>query len=445
MPRIGRARPYCRTCGSDRDYYTAGRCRRCHRLAPIIDSCRDCLGWGVTRRHGFRCQGCAAWRRRPLREGDCLSCARPLPLNARGCCRLCSRQTNLARPDHQSIDIAEANRHGQQLFIVDLFRQKRGEPAPATGPPRETGRYPLTHEQLVLFEAGRDLRAGRRAGFSDPPLPDLAAMLEDLMTDHAARHGWSAATRVSVRSAIRVLLATQQTPGAVIKASDVAELKQMSFGRVGVVIDILDRARMLDDDRRPTIERWFAQRINGLPEAMADEYEQWFEVLRDGRTTPPRSRPRTRTTVQCYITATAPILQAWSDQGRRSLREISRQDIVHALPLARPRHRHALVAMRSMFRFLKARRLIFTNPTTRIRGDRRHSNEPLPMSLDITRDAVNGDNPVRAALAALVAFHALRPHQLNAIQLTDVADGRLHLSGRTILLADPARRALSAW
>jgi hypothetical protein len=44
-----------------------------------------------------------------------------------------------------------------------------------------------------------------------------------------------------------------------------------------------------------------------------------------------------------------------------------------------------------------------------------------------------------------VAFHALRSEQLRSLQLTDLRDGRLHLPGRTILLAAPVRQRLAAW
>lgn len=48
-------------------------------------------------------------------------------------------------------------------------------------------------------------------------------------------------------------------------------------------------------------------------------------------------------------------------------------------------------------------------------------------------------------IAALVAFHALAPHQVRDLMLTDVRDGYLHLNGRTIPLADPVRIRLRAY
>lgn len=73
-----------------------------------------------------------AWHRRFDEPRQCPSCQRVVLVNARGYCRLCCRQANRVRPAHRSMDVSDANRHGQQLFIADLFRQKRPTP-PAQG------------------------------------------------------------------------------------------------------------------------------------------------------------------------------------------------------------------------------------------------------------------------------------------------------------------------
>lgn len=55
------------------------------------------------------------------------------------------------------------------------------------------------------------------------------------------------------------------------------------------------------------------------------------------------------------------------------------------------------------------------------------------------------DNPARTALATLIGYYALRSEQVRALLLTDVRDGRIHLPGRTVLLAPHARQSLSSW
>jgi integrase len=145
------------------------------------------------------------------------------------------------------------------------------------------------------------------------------------------------------------------------------------------------------------------------------------------------------------VARAAPILHAWAGQGRQSLREVTRQDILGALPAQASQHRQALSALRSLFRFLKGRRAIFADPAARLRHDRLHTGQPLPLNLDTVREAIHSGQPARAALAALVAFHALRSGQLASLELTDVRDGRLHLDGRVIPLAGPVRERLAAW
>jgi hypothetical protein len=145
------------------------------------------------------------------------------------------------------------------------------------------------------------------------------------------------------------------------------------------------------------------------------------------------------------VARAAPILHAWAGQGHQSLREITRQDILGALPAQANQHRQALTALRSLFRFLKGRRVIFADPAARVRHDRLHNGQPLPVNLDTVREAIHSGQPARAALAALVAFHALRSGQLASLKLTDVRDGRPHLDRRVILLAGPVRERLAAW
>jgi hypothetical protein len=178
---------------------------------------------------------------------------------------------------------------------------------------------------------------------------------------------------------------------------------------------------------------------------MATEVGTWFDVLHTGSTTPPRSRPRSPNTTRLRVRSAMPVLRAWAAAGHTSLREISRADITAALPDSGSPRALVGAALRSLFRLLKARKTIFVNPTARIRTGSPETREPLPLELTALRQALDADDPARAALAALVGFHALRNAQLRGLQLTDVRDGRLHLPERTILLAPAARTRLAAW
>lgn len=61
----------------------------------------------------------------------------------------------------------------------------------------------------------------------------------------------------------------------------------------------------------------------------------------------------------------------------------------------------------------------------------------MPLASAVLRDAINSEDPALAALTAIVAFQVLRSGQLRKLQLTDIRDGRLHLEGRIIPLAQP--------
>jgi hypothetical protein len=47
---------------------------------------------------------------------------------------------------------------------------------------------------------------------------------------------------------------------------------------------------MIEDDRIPAIEDWFARQAGGLPQPMAGELERWFAIMLLGTRTPPSAR-----------------------------------------------------------------------------------------------------------------------------------------------------------
>jgi hypothetical protein len=440
----------CKRCGSD-DFYTAGLCRRCHRSAPVVDSCRDCLAWGVTRHDKWLCQACRGWRRRYPDEVDCPSCGRRVVVNERRYCRLCCRHAtavNQIRPAHRTLDMVAINRHGQQLFFADLILKKRGkQPQPTARPARRMvwpARFPVDVQQLVLFTAPHDLGNDRVQRLRPPPIACLAAALHQAIDDHGDRHGWTDTIRDRARRGIRVLLAIQDTPGARISTSEAAVLLQIEGTAVLPVLEVLDSVGMLRDDREPPLQAWFATQTARLPNPMRSEVTEWFHALRDGSVRPPRIRPRHIGTVRNSVGRVVPILSTWTSDGHQSLREITREDVITALA-ATQRRGDTLSPLRSLFRYLKARRLVFANPTARLRGDPIQPSQPLPIPLDAVRDAINSHDPARAALAALIAFHALRSGQLQRLLLTDIRDGRLRVAGNRIVLADPVHVRVNAW
>lgn len=450
--------PPCRKCGSTNEYYTSGLCARCHphsagersigRPAFVVDSCPDCLAWGTTRMRNWVCKACEHWRaHHPVSQ--CPICERTVPVT-NGACRLCTRQrTLMLRLAGRDITLKEANRHGQQLFFVDMVHRNgtgrrrpanRGEPVPtqAALPPR-----PVTYRQPVLFEAVRDLSRGLRHGFPPPQDTTVETYLLQLADEHANRYGWGRTTRERTRRGIRILLGTQDTPGTAIKASEVSQLATIGIG-APTVCRILAAADLLDNDRQPTIERWFAHRVAELPEPMRAELQVWFDIMRHGSTSPPRRHPRAESTIYSQLDFAFPTLRIWA-RDHQSLREIGREEFLAVLPASGTPRATLITSCRSIFKILKGRRVVFTDPTHGIAGATTEKRQPLPVDVEILQQIVNSDDVTLAALAALIAFHGLTPTQLIKLQLTDLHDGRLHLTERVILLAPAVKDRLNAW
>ena len=435
--------PPCRKCGSTERYYSGGLCQRCHRFAPqVIDSCVDCLGWGVTRHTSWICEGCRGWRRRFKTIGRCVSCQDSKALSPDGFCRLCWRNAVGARPHGIGPSILEMNRYGQQLSFAGLIWGQRRPKPPLAQPVTVRRRYPVGHEQLALMDVPRDL--SRLGVLLDPPDPDFARLLDQVAHEHARKHGWSKTKRITTCQGLRILACIQGTPGALVKASEVELLDPVAFNRQPI-LDVLETAGLLQDDRVPSILTWFATRVVGLPEPITAELQVWFDILLHGSSTAPRSRPRAPGTIKIRVHSVLPAVREWAAAGRSSLREITREDIDRVLPVRGTARALMGTSLRSLFRTLKAKRLVFTNPTTHRKTGSPERRLPLPISESAMRVALDSDSPARTALATLIGYHALRSKQVRSLLLTDVRDGRIHLPGRTILLAPPVRDTLTVW
>lgn len=264
----------------------------------------------------------------------------------------------LAHQSGQRIDhvgLADANRHGQQLFMAGMWHQAGTGKRPyvkKTIPPDMSLLRPVSHRQLVLLDLPRDLKAGLRKGFPPPPHPGREAALVAFVGEHASRYGWAKSKAERVRRAMRIMLAIQDTPGAPIRRSDVALLTRIKHSAT-VVAYVLDDAGLLEDDREPAVVRWFNATVVALPEPMRRELGVWLDVMRNGSTTPPRRRPRNDGTISTQLRWALPTLQQWANP-HASLREIGRDDVAAVLPTAGLVRFTTLQGLRSIFRILKA-------------------------------------------------------------------------------------------
>lgn len=441
--------PPCFRCGSRTQYFVAGLCHRCHRDGhPGVDSCRNCHAWGATRNTTWYCLGCRSWTRKYSTEAACSVCARGSFLDDAKVCRLCRKQGAFWREPREQLDLVAANQRGQQLFLADLFaRRDRTQPTPTPRPAPAT--LPVRvhrHRQLALFEANRDLsaRGYSVAGLADRADPAMAAALDVIVGRRAGQYGWRHDLACEVRNGVRVLLGFQEAPGDPITASDAAVLAGTDLP-MGHVLDVLADAGLLIDDRTPAVLTWFAGKVDGLPEPMTAELQRWCEIMLTGSRSTPRRRPRAQITMQIYLAGALPALRSWAADGHSSLREIGAEHVRAVLPPSGTPRSSVGLGLRSIFTVLKANKVVFTNPLSRIKTGYHETRQPLPLVPALLRAGLDSPDPARAAVIALVAYHGLRSGALRSLKLTDLRDGRLHHDGRTILLAPPVRARLSAY
>jgi site-specific recombinase XerD len=240
------------------------------------------------------------------------------------------------------------------------------------------------------------------------------------------------------------MLGVQDNGRAPVRASEVEALRDIDLP-VWSVLQILSTAGALIEDRTPRIDLWFAERVDPLPQPMASELHTWFEIKKNGVNTPPRMRPRDHNTIRLQLGWALPTLQAWAAIGHTSLREISRQDILNALPPSSPERPRVGQGLKSIFRLLKARKIIFVDPTSRIKTGEHEQRTPLPLDPQLVAARLHSNNPATNVIVALIAFHGLRLQQLQRLQLISIHDGKLTIDGRTIPLAQPVRYRLAAY
>jgi hypothetical protein len=460
--------PPCRACGSAEDYYMSGLCARCHPAAPgerspvwrlagplaesrvVVDSCPYCYGWGVTRTYGWQCSPCRSWRERFPNAGPCIGCGRAVPVDATGHCRLCHKQRSyyarqIGQPKPSTLSYEQTVKGGHQLWLVGMWHVEGNGKTPyrkKTVPADMSLLHPVDWQQLVLFDWPRDIKAGLRNGFPPPPNAGLEAAFHQLAREHAQRYGWKKAKAERVQRGIRIMLGIQDTPGAAIRRSDVMQLSRIKHS-AAVVADVIASAGMLEDDIDPPPVRLFKASTRVLPEPMRQELSVWLEVMLHGSPTPPRYRPRSHTCISNYIRWAMPTLQLWAN-NHTSLREIGRDDVKDILAPQGLRRATVLIALRSIFKVLKGRKLVFINPCSRLSAPQERT---VPAAVDLTklRADLNSDNPATAAIAALLAFHAVRLWQIRVLLLTDHHDGRLHIGDQVVILAEPVRRRLAAY
>lgn len=399
-------------------------------------SCAQCLAWGVLRQR--LCRGCEAFaRKNPL--GPCRTCTRQAVAVEDGVCRLCRRQASLvAGPGYKTaLDLSVAADTGQQLFLAGFSpRAARTRSRPEAAPGTlltlaATPARPADWEQLVLVDAPRDCR---HASSLDPPRdPRFLRMVLGQADVLAERNGWPPRTLQQVRRGLR-MIASCHEPGETVKANTVTAMSP--HGVPGLrVLEVLFAAGddLVVDDRTDSLTVWIDARFSTLPSRMRDELDAWITMLRHGTA---RRRARPRITAFTLLAAAHPFLTEIA--GRyTTLRQVTRQDVLGWLA-GRKHQTGDAHALRDLFGVLKAQRLVFANPLTRIHIGGRNPSTPATLTtgaLHAIGDAARY-NPVLQTVVALIGVHALRPHQVRGLTLDqiDLPNQRIELgAGRRLL------------
>lgn len=440
--------PLCERCGSS-SYFSQGLCERCHPGSPdYLGACKDCLAWGVYRRHNWLCWACRWWRQHyPV--GDCAYCRRRVPIGVQGACRLCLESARRVAEPGTAPDLEEGTRHGLQLFFANM---------PAPRKPKSPKRS-LRASRIVLDAAAAASEWEQPELFHIDPDPELLRqattaaardwtyVTDGIVFEHAKRFGWSTRQTNQVRRSLKMIQLIRPPDSTSIRASEVLRLRRYDSNTNQVsTIDVLAAAGLLVDDRVPPIERYFAAKTTGLPRAMTEQLGVWLDVMRHGSTTPPRRKPRDEQTIRTQLLGIAPVLHAWAGSGIESLAQINTRMVNDALPDELSQRHWADRGLRSVFLILKARKLVFADPMRKLPIVNTRSSIPLPLDPAVVRAALNHPDPATALGVALVAFHGLTSGQARSIQLTDIVDGRLTLpDGRVVPLAGPVRVRLAAW
>lgn len=433
------------------------------RAAPRkrIGSCAACLGWGALACLGL-CRACYGFDR-AHEHGQCQACGRHLAVKA-GYCRLCwaeasrranadVRMTGTGVPNTGPLAPFLRDAGVQQLFFTEVGAgvRRRGTVAPARRrlqEPPEPFQAPIGPGQLRLFEARRDLaRVALRPSAHQGWIAAALAVPHIAAAWHAAQQradefGWSPRLLAAVRGALLAALRCRPADEPV-RYSELIPLaaKDRSIDRAA---DVLASLGMLDDDRPGPLDKAFDRRLTDVAPAIRADVQDWLLNLIEGTA---RTRPRSRATAAEYLRASAPVLTAWS-RDHDHLREITAdhvQQALAALPAGSPRMQ-ALIALRSLFRYLRAQRRIFRNPTSRIGPGSARTGSLIPLEdADYQRASAAATTPEHRLALVLAAVLAARPASIIALQLDDIdlGDRKITLGGQVRHLDEFAYRVIS--
>ncbi|HCU95956.1 MAG TPA: hypothetical protein DHU96_25855 [Actinobacteria bacterium] len=309
-------------------------------------------------------------------------------------------------------------------------RPKEPTPPPAVPPPGTSGLAPAAAgpcRQPELFTLPFDAVPWRiladdwpRLGWYEHLVPAVVRIGE--------RRGWSQDVQDHVRGTLQSLIATQPSDARIYPASAVQRLGAGPHHSAIRTLELLADLQLLAEDCSGPGDIWAGKRLARLPPGIRQDVQPWLDQIRLGDV---RHRPKAAGTWRGYCTEILPVLLAWAPH-HDTLRDITRDDIITALTEPRPHggdnHTRA-IALRSLFRFLKARKRIFASPASRLPANiGRHRHPTLPVPVEAHDLAPVAMRPDEWLVTVFVRHHALPGTTIAGLTLDDVDLGRATLS-----------------
>ncbi|WP_158711270.1 hypothetical protein [Streptomyces sp. NRRL S-1824] len=451
--------------------------RRAHLLQPARPrlvaksaftrgSCAHCLAWnGVVR---AVCAGCHHWERKPelFPVRPCKRCGRVLPTSA-DCCRRCRLVVA-----ETACDLSGARLHGgDQLWFGGGF-------APLLRTVKQAS--PVRGARGRFKDKARAARAAARradevsAHLLDPaqpglfPCPDrdwtrlderflpmLTGEAQEVVAGFAVHLRALGVAPKQVAASFRTLRIVVGHLGVQmpLRERDIRAVASLSDSHHHARLPLYLQQRALwEADSRDSAERQRARDLaDALPGAFATPVHAWIRVMVGEGSRP--SRPLKDHSIYNYVRQVHPVLSDWARAGVADPRAVTSSDIAQAVAQrsgANARATHC--ALRSLFRALRRERLIFRDPARTVSLP---SPEQLPRPLpsDRLRGLLDGIATVRDRLiVALVAVHALMPHDIRHLLMSDIDPSkgritvrRLGQTARTVYLEEITWQALRAW
>lgn len=448
----------CPDCRREVPLGQGGRCRLCaitrHASGSREGVCVDCGCW--TRLVTRRCNSCQVFLSRG-RVGRCSLCGNEVVIGRLGRCRGClvgaarSGVRYPGRPIGQPGSlITEAPASGGiQLFFGGMREAGSwsSEPAVSGDKPGESSSGPRREERLL----GQLRLIWVPADLARLPLDEALAAATDQhpevlssVTVFGKARGWPEETLREVQRAVSALLAARSGEREIPAwALEGLHRRGLPLERT---VEFLDDAGLRVVDPEAVLEAWVEARVRHLPDRIRSEVVSWIEVLR-GRSAR-RVSPVQARTVKVYLVACLPTLGRWA-RRYESLRQVTEEDIERELVGLRGWAAvNALTALRSLFRTLKANRLVFTDPAARVRVLAPPKGLPLSIDPSIRQLLLRHvERPDHRLIVLLAGVHALSRRQIADLLLEhlDLAANRFVMNGRPRPLDALTREHLDAW